>query len=80
MGVPTFCFTTVFKKRKCFKTPRVEIYVDGPFFAPDNLNLKDKEKFLRDAVYEKMVERSNLSNFSYIGYVKIEESMHDFTK
>lgn len=73
MNVPVFCFTTVFKKRKLFKTPRVEIYVDGPFFAPDNLNLKERERFLRDAVYEKMVERSKLSNFSYIEYVKVEE-------
>ena len=72
--VPVFCFTTVFKKRKFFKKPKVEIYVDGPFFAPDGLSIKEKEKWLRDAVYEKMKERSCFSDCVYIRYIEKSES------
>ena len=68
--VPTFCYTTVFKKRKLFKKPKVEIFIDGPFFAPEELPVKEKEQWLRDAVYETMVERSSLSDCVYIDYQK----------
>ena len=68
LNVPAFCYTTIFKKRKLFKKPKVEIYVDGPFFAPEELSMKEQEKWLRDAIYEKMNERSKLSNCTYIDY------------
>lgn len=68
--VPTFCFTTVYKKRKCSKKPKIEVWVDGPFFAPNDLSVKDRETYLRDRVYETMKERSGLSDCVLIEYVK----------
>lgn len=76
LGVPTFCMTTVYKRRKflpmIFKKPKIEVYIDGPFFPDSNLKPRETQKQLRDVIYEKMLERSKLSNYEYIKYVKIE--------
>lgn len=82
LGVPSFCTTVVLKRRKflpnLFKRPKIEVWVDGPFFAPGDLTSKEQQKWLRDAVYKKMVERSKLGNYTYIKYVKKEESVDEF--
>lgn len=66
---PVFCFTNVYKKRK-FGVPRIETYVDGPFYADETLPHAERKKALRDAVYDKMKERSLLSDTEYIEYRK----------
>ncbi len=77
LGVPTFCMTTVYKRRKflpmIFKKPKIEVYIDGPFFADKNLKPREAQKKLRDEVYQKMLERSKLSNYEYVKYVKVEK-------
>lgn len=71
--VPVFCFTNTYQKRKFSKTPKIVTYVDGPFFADENLPPKERRKKLRDEVYEKMIERSKNNNVEIIKYIKKEK-------
>lgn len=67
---PTFSFTITYKKRKYRKTPKIIMYIDGPFYPDKNLDLKQQEKDLRDKVYSKMKERVKLNTCEIIKYVK----------
>ena len=67
---PVFTFTTVYRKRKHKKHPRVEIYVDGPFFVNTHLPVKTSQEALRDVVFNKMQERAKLNNCEFIQYKK----------
>ncbi len=70
---PVYCTTTTFQKKKHGKTPRVTVYVDGPFYRDKTLHPREQEKALRDKVYETMCMRAKNSNYSPIEYVKQEE-------
>ena len=72
--IPAFCFTNVYQKRRFSKNPRMITYVDGPFFADASLSAKEQRKALRDAVYEKMCQRSALNNVELIKYIKKTDS------
>ena len=72
--IPAFCFTNVYQKRHFSKNPRMITYVDGPFFADASLSAKEQRKALRDAVYEKMCQRSLLNNVELIKYIKKTDS------
>ena len=70
LNTPTFCVTNTYHKRKKGKI-KIITYIDGPFFPDEDLeNIQEKKQNLRDKVYNKMVERSKLSTFEYIKYVK----------
>ena len=71
-GAPVFCFTNTYQKRRFSKNPRMVTYVDGPFFADESLSSKEQRKLLRDAVYEKMCERSASNTVELIQYIKKE--------
>ena len=71
---PVFTFTTTYKLKKYGRKPKVEIYVDGPFFHDKNLNEKDSQQKLRDQVYIKLCERANLNNYEYVNYIKREKA------
>ena len=45
-------------------------YIEGPFFAAENLNKKEKIKDLRDKIYNSMVENSKKNTYEKIRYVK----------
>ncbi len=70
-GKPVFCYTTTFQKRKFFRLPKVTVYVDGPFYPDKELSVRENQKQLRNAVYETMKERSRLSTYEYVSYVKV---------
>ena len=71
---PVFTFTTIYKKKKHGKKPKVEIFVDGPFYTNRNLPAKDAQIALRDVVYNKLKERAELSNCEFVKYVKRSEN------
>ena len=48
--------------------------MDGPFFPQATLNVKQNQKYLRERVYETMVERSKMSNVEYVRYIKVEDN------
>ena len=68
MNAPVYCSTTTFRKRKHFKTPKVEIFIDGPFYSDHNLSVKENQQKLRDEVYGAMIERSKNTNCEVIKY------------
>lgn len=70
MNVPTFCITNTYHKKGKNKV-KIVTYIDGPFFPDENLtSIKEKKENLRNKVYEKMAERSQLSDYEYIKYIK----------
>ena len=70
---PVFCFTNVYTGRKR-RTPRMTTYVDGPFYADKSLPVAAARKKLRDEVFAAMTERSKLSDYDGIVYVKATEN------
>ncbi len=68
-GAPVFCYTLVYKKRKYSKRPKLELHIDGPFFADKNLPYKAAVNKLRNSVYYAMCTRARLSNCQYVKYV-----------
>lgn len=74
-GVPAFCLTNTYQKRKFSKRPRIVTYIDGPFYPDVSLPPKERKKQLRDVVHAKMKERAQQNNVTVIRYVK--EENHD---
>lgn len=70
--VPSFSMTTTYQKWKKGK-PRIVMYIDGPFYPKENLNIKEKREDLRNQIYECMIKRAENSNIEYIKYVKVGE-------
>lgn len=73
-GVPSFCFTNTYQKRRFSKKPRTVTYVDGPFYPDDSLPLKEQKKDLRDRIYKRMCERAAMSTVEQIQYIKQDEN------
>lgn len=71
--VPIFVSTTTFQKKKHGTTPRVTVYIDGPFYAVGS-DLRAKARYLRDKAYETLCKRSKNSTYSPIEYIKKEEN------
>jgi len=69
---PVFCFTSVFKKSQRSKKPKVEIFVDGPFYFDKTIHPKQAQKNLCNTIFETMQNRSLLSNYEYIKYIRRE--------
>lgn len=68
--VPTFVLTNTFHKRKFSKTPKIITYIDGPFYANESLQSKDREESLRNHVFETMKKRSENNSYEYYTYIK----------
>lgn len=77
---PVFAMTSTYVKRKFFKRPKCIVYLDGPFYPDMSLSLPDRKEKLRNEVYQAMVERSKLSNYDYIKYVKVETETDDIVE
>lgn len=73
-GVPAYCFTNTYQKRKFSKKPKIVTYIDGPFYPNDDLPIREKRKDLRDRIYACMCERAKNSTVVQIEYVKREET------
>ena len=71
---PVFTFTTVYTKKLNSKKPKIEIYVDGPFYPNTNLNEKEAQQELHDKVFETLNMRASLSNYEYVNYIKRSEN------
>lgn len=69
-GVPAFCFTNTYQKRKGSQKPNMVTYIDGPFFPDASLPVREQKKELRDRIYQTMCERAKNSNAVTIQYIK----------
>lgn len=74
LGVPVFCFTNTYQKKRFSKNPKIVTYVDGPFWPDETLGFREQRKALRDAVYETMCKRAENSTVEKIHYIKAEDS------
>ena len=66
LNKPVFCITNTYQKNG--NKAKIVSYIDGPFFANNELSLKERKQELRDRVYNTMVERSKNSNIEIIEY------------
>lgn len=66
---PVYSMTSTYQKRKMGETPRITVYVDGPFW-PDPLlkSKKEQKENLREQVEHTMRERSRESTYEYYQY------------
>ena len=69
LNAPVFAMTNTYQKRKHGRNPKIVTYLDGPFYPNTDLPPKERAQELRDRVYNKMVERSKLSNCEYVRYL-----------
>lgn len=71
-NLPIFTMTTTYHKRKNSKRdlPRMDIYIDGPFY-PDPKKSEDENRTdLAKKAYESMVKWSKRSSYDYFKYIK----------
>ena len=72
-NLPIFTMTTTYHKRKnrCKgDLPRMDIYVDGPFY-PDPKKTEDENRaMLAEKAYESMVKYSKKNTYEYFEYIK----------
>lgn len=72
-GVPAFCFTNTYQKRRFSKKPRIVTYIDGPFYPAEDVPQRQRKRELRDRIYACMCERARLSDVEWIKYIKKEK-------
>ncbi len=75
-NLPIFTMTTTYHKRKNKKRgdlPRMDIYIDGPFW-PDASKTEDENRAkLAKEAYDSLVKNSKHSTYDYIKYIKKSE-------
>lgn len=72
-NAPVYACTTTFSRKRfsLFRhLPKISIYVDGPFYPDQNLPVRERQKKLRDAVYQAMVERSKNNSVELVKYIE----------
>lgn len=69
-NAPIYVSTATFQKQRFFATPKVTVYLDGPFYPNTALSSKDAEKELRNKAFETMCTRAKNSTYSPVEYRK----------
>lgn len=71
-NLPVFSMTTTYHKRKNSKRdlPRMDIYVDGPFFPDPKLTDEQNQDMLAEKVYESMKKYAKKNTYEYFKYIK----------
>ena len=67
---PIFVSTTTFQKKKLGKTPKVTVYLEGPFYADKDLSAKENAEKLCEKAYNTMLRNSKNSTYEHIIYKK----------
>ncbi|MBR3322197.1 1-acyl-sn-glycerol-3-phosphate acyltransferase [Candidatus Saccharibacteria bacterium] len=72
-NLPVFTMTTTYHKRKDKKRgelPRMDIYVDGPFYPDPKLTEEENRAILAQKAYDSMVKYSKKNSYEYFEYKK----------
>ena len=72
-GVPVFTMTTTYHKRKNGKRgdlPRMDVYVDGPWWPDETKSEEENRADLASKAYDSMVKYSKKSTYEYFKYKK----------
>lgn len=65
--LPSFALTATYKKTRGRRRPRMDLYIDGPFY-PEGASVRARANDLHDKVYAIMRARSAESDCDYIAY------------
>jgi len=75
-NLPVFSMTTTYHKRdkkarkKYGDLPRMDIYVDGPFWPEPGLSDDENQEMLAQKVYESMKKYAKKNTYEYFKYIK----------
>ena len=72
-NLPIFTMTTTYHRRKDKKhgdLPRMDIYVDGPFYPDDKKTEDENRAILAKKAYDSMVKYSKKNSYEYFEYKK----------
>ena len=71
-NLPIFTMTTTYHRRKNNKRdlPRMDVYIDGPFYPDPKKTEKENRADLAKKAYESMVKWSKKSDYNYFKYIK----------
>lgn len=70
---PSFCMTSTYSRRLFGRRPKQTVYIDGPFYPPEEGSVRQKRDRLHDEIYGCMLERSRSSSYAYIEYKEAEK-------
>ena len=70
---PCFSQTVTYQRRKFSNKPKITIYIDGPFYPEESLNVRDAQQQLHDKVYNTMLNRATNSTYEYYTYIEQRE-------
>ena len=78
-NLPVFTMTTTYHKRKGGKRdlPRMDIYVDGPFFPDAKLSDEENQEMLAKKAYESMVKNAKHNTYEYFKYIKKSDKIKE---
>lgn len=81
-NLPVFTMTTTYHRRKNSKRdlPRLEVYVDGPFFPDPKLTDEENQNMLAEKAYESMKKYAKKNTYEYFEYIKKPAKMVDENK
>ena len=72
-NLPIFTMTTTYHKRTKRKKgdlPRMDIYLDGPFYPDENKSEEENRADLAKKAYDSMVKYSKKNTYEYFRYIK----------
>ena len=75
-NLPIFTITTTYHKRKDKKhgdLPRMEAYLDGPFWPDPKLSEEENRAKLAKEAYDSMMKNSKHNTYEYFEYIKKEQ-------
>ena len=77
-NLPIYTMTTTYHKRKNNKKgdlPRMDIYIDGPFWPDEKLSEEENRAKLAKEAYESLVKNSKHSTYDYFTYIKKDKKV-----
>lgn len=69
-NLPIFTMTTTYHKREGRELPRIDAYLDGPFYPDESLGEEEAREKLMNEAYESMKKMSKHNTYEYFKYVK----------
>lgn len=76
-NAPIYVSTTTFQKKLFGKTPRVTVFLEGPFYPNTAVTPREAEQQLRDTAYKVMCRNAKNNTYCPIKYVRREQEFND---
>ena len=78
-NLPIFTMTTTYHKRKDREKgdlPRMDVYVDGPFWPDEDKSEDENRAMLAERAYKSMKKQAQHSTYEYFKYIKKNDKMN----